>query len=338
MTETTDTPSGVEPTTRARRGKARQPSAETLVATTSLLPRRRMAVTGSAPAAADVEAVAAKKRVEAETIYRQLLGAAAEHAEPSAVAVAMNWSEAALDSFLTEHKQFATDRYEKVRKRHTVTAATEPAPASDFIWTDAKRQRLLEKYVDRGDLLEAQEHVGCTPSQFNRERESNPEFRRLVEAARKEARETLKLRATTDALGGNDKLLSILFKDLESEKTDNDLSKLTDAQLYEQCVGIVYRIRERLVQSDQCSRLDVVVPDLLIGTDITLLLQVVATALKSTGSHEGAAASIGRTVAEFDEFLSGCEKAGLTAEVRGYHDIRAGLDPRTTSKHKQNGS
>jgi hypothetical protein len=212
-----------------------------------------MAVTDSAPVVADVEVAASKKRATDEAIYRQLLGAAAEHAEPSVVAGAIGWSVAALEAFLTEHKQFATDRYEKVRKRHVVTSAAEPTLASDFTWTDDKRHRLLEKYVDRGDLLEAQEYVGCTPSQFNRERDSNTQFARLIEAARKEARETLKLRATTDALGGNDKLLSILFKDLESEKAESDLSKLTDAQLHARVVGIVSRVRDRLVQTGHCA-------------------------------------------------------------------------------------
>jgi hypothetical protein len=250
MSDVSLTPSTeATPSARAKRGKARQPTAETLVAATSLLPRRRMAVTDGAPVAADVEAAVAKKRTEDEAIYRQLLGVAAENAEPAKVAAAMGWSESALDAFLEEHKQFAVSRYEVVRKRHTATPVPEPAAGADFVWTDDRRRRLIEKYVDRGDLLEAQQYVGCTPSQFNRERDFNSQFARTIAEARKEARETLKLRATKDALDGNDKLLTILFKDLEGEQTEGNLSKLTDAQLQAQLNALLNRIRGRMLQN-----------------------------------------------------------------------------------------
>jgi hypothetical protein len=120
------------------------------------------------------------------------------------------------------------------------TTEAEPAP---FAWTDATRAKLVREYVDSGDLLGAQKAVGCTPSNFLAETRCNGAFRAVVEAARKDARNTLLLRAQAEALDGNDKLLTVFLK--ESEE-DDSLRDLSDAQLSQRINGLLTRVRARL--------------------------------------------------------------------------------------------
>lgn len=124
-----------------------------------------------------------------------------------------------------------------------VAAPAEPEVVAPFTWTDTKRARLLSGYVNTGDLLQAQRDVGCTPSEFNAELRGNDLFRATAEAARKDARATLRLRALSDALAGNDRLLTAFVKESDGE---DDLRQLTDAQLTERLNGLLARIRARL--------------------------------------------------------------------------------------------
>lgn len=120
-----------------------------------------------------------------------------------------------------------------------------PEPAEPVpLWTDATRAKLIKAYVDTGDLLGAQREVGVTPSQFNAEVRGNTLFRATVAAARKDARTTLLLRAQSEALAGNDKLLTVFLKD--SDGDPDSLQQLADDQLGERLRGILARIRTRL--------------------------------------------------------------------------------------------
>jgi hypothetical protein len=122
--------------------------------------------------------------------------------------------------------------------------APEPEAPAPFAWTDAKRAKLVREYVNTGDLLKAQESVGCTPAEFNAELRSNDLFRATVEGARKDARTTLLLRAQSEALAGNDRLLQVFVK--ESDGDSDNLRHLTDDQLTQRLNGIFARIRARL--------------------------------------------------------------------------------------------
>jgi hypothetical protein len=124
-----------------------------------------------------------------------------------------------------------------------VAPAPEPEPVP-FAWTDAKRAKLIKTYVDTGDLLGAQQAVGATPSDFNAERTRNESFRAAVEASKKDARATLLMRAQSEALAGNDRLLQVFVK--ESDGDSDNLRHLTDDQLTQRLNGIFARIRARL--------------------------------------------------------------------------------------------
>jgi hypothetical protein len=235
-----------EPAPRAARGKRRsQLTPQSVVDTVDKLPRNRMSVIDGSTDAQNLEAALAAKRKQTEEIQTRLLAAAAEHPTPADVAKVMGWPPAALEEFLAQNKPFATTRYAAVRRLHAAQSIPELAEADAFLWTDQKRRRLIEKYVDRGDLLEAQESIGCTPSQFNRELRANASFAQMVNDVEKDALGTLKMRALKEGLGGNDKLMAVFLKQLEKEDTENELSKLTDVQLSKRLTSLIDRILKR---------------------------------------------------------------------------------------------
>ena len=230
--------------------KTKPPAAEIttadLLAATKKLPRAGMSDFDGARAAAQASKAARETQTleQTEAQYTRLLTLLAEKRTPEAVATAMGWSAAGLEVFLTEHRSFA-QRWDTMRKR-LVENERLPQPTlvaiGDVEWSEDKRNRLLEAYVDTGDLLSAQTLVGITPSQFNREVETNPEFGERVKQAKKQASNTLELRAIKDALGGNDKLLSQILRG----KDESNVAQLTDAQLARRITGLLGRIRSRL--------------------------------------------------------------------------------------------
>jgi hypothetical protein len=133
-------------------------------------------------------------------------------------------------------------------ERTPVAAPAEPE-AAPFAWTPAKRAKLVREYVNSGDLLGAQQAVGAMPSDFNSEVRGNDEFRATVESVRKDARQTLLLRAQSEALSGNDKLLTLFLKEDDDE---DDMEQLSDEQLNERLRVIITRFRARLIQ-EGCS-------------------------------------------------------------------------------------
>lgn len=231
-----------------RKAKPPEPTitADDLIAATRKLPRGGMSDFDGARAATDASRAAREKQSfeQTETQYTRLLTLLAEKRTPEAVATAMGWSVAGLEVFLTEHRQFS-QRWDQLRKR---LAGNEKVPSVPLVglgeaeWDEPKRARILEIYVDTGDLFTAQILVGVTPSQFNREMERNGEFSEQVKRAKKQASNTLELRAIKDALDGNDKLLSQILKD----KDETDVAHMSDAQLARRITSLISRIRNRV--------------------------------------------------------------------------------------------
>jgi hypothetical protein len=125
-----------------------------------------------------------------------------------------------------------------------------------FEWTPEKRTRLLEVWVDTGDLATARDSIRVTPSEYFREIERNPEFSTAIEEATPLAVQALEDKATQLALSGNDKLLQKLLtvkKPEYREKLDlnvNDERKLTDAQLDTQLTRLVTKFRGRIIDAE----------------------------------------------------------------------------------------
>jgi hypothetical protein len=188
-------------------------------------------------------------------IRERLLTLLAEKKSDQAVASAMGWDSGGLALFLNANRvwaktqwfpmtrQIATSAQIAKKVNRATPAKAELIALGRTTWTVEMRRRLVEAYVDTGDLLAAQQLVGVTPSQFNTEVDANPEFAELVKTAKKQAANTLELRAIQEGLGGNDKLMSLI---LRKDGDDAGVSQLTDAQLALRLTALIGRIRSRV--------------------------------------------------------------------------------------------
>lgn len=125
-------------------------------------------------------------------------------------------------------------------------------PQSDgpFEWDDVKRDRLIEVYVDTGDIATARDSIRVTPSEYFREIAGNDDFAAQVEEAQGLATRALEERATQLALAGNDKLLTKILSAKIPEYRDNlkiDMNvtekNLTDDQLNAKLVRLLGKQR-----------------------------------------------------------------------------------------------
>ena len=133
-----------------------------------------------------------------------------------------------------------------------------PAP-TDFEWTDDKRARLLEEYINSGNLAIARDAIKCTPSQLWRELDANQSFSAKLDAARVRAAQVFEEVAHAQALAGNDRLLPIVLKAerpdkyQERQRVDlySDISRLTDEQLNARIFSLIERSPDfKLVDTD----------------------------------------------------------------------------------------
>jgi hypothetical protein len=83
-----------------------------------------------------------------------------------------------------------------------------PAALAFKKWTAEKRARLIERWVDTGDIAGARDAIGVTPSEYLRELDRNEDFAEAVRRAEPLANRILEERAYELALAGNDKLLT----------------------------------------------------------------------------------------------------------------------------------
>lgn len=107
----------------------------------------------------------------------------------------------------------------------------------DFQWDEDKRARLLEVWINTGDIATALDSIRVTPAEFFREAARNQGFSAKLEEAEVLATKALEWRATQLALAGNDKLLQMRLKASDPKYKDslnlnvNVMDKLTDDQL-----------------------------------------------------------------------------------------------------------
>jgi hypothetical protein len=119
--------------------------------------------------------------------------------------------------------------------------------SSAFEWNDQKRARLIEVYIDSGNLAIARDAIKCTPSQLWRELDSNLTFAGALGDARVRAAQVFEERAHAEALNGNDRLLPIVLKaerpDKYSEKLRLDIhtryDRMSDEELREKTADLL---------------------------------------------------------------------------------------------------
>lgn len=141
------------------------------------------------------------------------------------------------------------------RKERQVAPELIPPP---YEWTPEKRARLIEMWVDSGDIASARDAVGVTPSEFLRELDRNEDFADAVKTAAPLADRMLEERAYELALKGNDKLLAKILtakypEYRESLKLDLNASttlKMDDAQLKAYLVRLLNKYQGAILEAE----------------------------------------------------------------------------------------
>ena len=189
----------------------------------------------------------APKPPEVDQTDRAFLTAYAELRDIEAAAIACGCTAAQINS----RRSHAKPLDEAMSKLEAELAIPKYVPApTDFEWDEDKRARLLEAYIDSGNLAIARDAIKCTPSNLWREIDVNPRFSAQLDAARVRAAQVFEEVAHAQALAGNDRLLPIVLRaerpDKYQEKSrldifNNDLNRLTDTQLNDRIFALLER-------------------------------------------------------------------------------------------------
>ena len=127
-----------------------------------------------------------------------------------------------------------------------------PAAAENFEWNEDKHHRLIEVYVDTGDIATARDSISVTPSEYYRELKRNQDFYARVMEAEQLAWNALEEKAVQLARNGNDKLLQKILTAKKPEYRDSlklDVKveeRLTDAQLRTEAARLILEARRRV--------------------------------------------------------------------------------------------
>jgi hypothetical protein len=111
--------------------------------------------------------------------------------------------------------------FKKLELRFNVFENVGPSATPDFEWTDAHRTTLVDRFIDTGDIAEARDSIGVSPSVYQRELEQNTEFAAMIKEAEPKAWKHLEERAIQLSLRGNDKLLTAVLKAKNPEYRDS---------------------------------------------------------------------------------------------------------------------
>jgi hypothetical protein len=201
--------------------------------------QRKLAVAGAAAPTAVAVSPLEPDRVEKKFLVRY-----AEVKDIDVAASLIGVSAAQIIARMSWSRVFA-DAVAKIEDELGLTRV--PVPTGPFEWNDDKQKRLIEVYVDTGDIATARDSIRVTPSEYFRELERNPDFSAMLKEAEPLAHKALEERATQMSLAGNDKLLlKVLAAKMPEyrERVNVDMNvteKMTDDQLDAQLTRLVSR-------------------------------------------------------------------------------------------------
>ncbi len=142
--------------------------------------------------------------------------------------------------------------------RLETSAGVAPEPPA-FAWSPEARARLVEKYIDTGDIASARDAAGVSPSEFFREIERNKDFAQAIKDAEPLASKALEEKAVQLALKGNDKLLTKILsakmpeqyrESLKLDVTQNGVMRLDDRQLDARLARLLTRHAPAIIEHD----------------------------------------------------------------------------------------
>lgn len=123
-----------------------------------------------------------------------------------------------------------------------------------FIWTKEKHDKIIEVYINTGDLATARDSIGVTPFEYFQEIARNPVFAERLKEADPLAHLALEERAIQLALAGNDKLLTKVLSVKKPEYRENikvDMNvteKLDDRQLNARLFRLLNKLRPEVIE------------------------------------------------------------------------------------------
>lgn len=194
--------------------------------------------------------VRVEKPEEVDAWERRFLEAYAYHKEFKAACEAGKVTESQIESRLAYSAPFKK-AYMALEERLGIKKVNS---SEGFIWTKEKHDKIIEVYINTGDLATARDSIGVTPFEYFQEVARNPVFGERLKEADPLAHLALEERAIQLALAGNDKLLTKVLSVKKPEYRENikvDMNvteKLDERQLNARLFRLLNKLRPEIIE------------------------------------------------------------------------------------------
>ncbi len=194
--------------------------------------------------------VKVEKPEEVDAWERRFLESYAYHKEFSAACIAAKVTEPQIESRIAYSAPFKK-AYHALEERLGIKKVNS---SEGFIWTKDKHDKIIEVYINTGDLATARDSIGVTPFEYFQELSRNPIFAERLKEADPLAHLALEERAIQLALAGNDKLLTKVLSVKKPEYRENikvDMNvteKLDDRQLNARLFRLLNKLRPSIIE------------------------------------------------------------------------------------------
>jgi len=191
-----------------------------------------------------------QKPAQVDAWERRFLEAYAYHKNFKAACEAISIEESKIEARLSYSGSFRT-AYEALEERLGVKKVNS---SEGFIWTKEKHDKIIEVYINTGDLATARDSIGVTPFEYFQELARNSVFSERLKEADPLAHLALEERAIQLALAGNDKLLTKVLSVKKPEYRENikvDMNvteKLDDRQLQARLSRLLNKLRPDVIE------------------------------------------------------------------------------------------
>lgn len=198
--------------------------------------------------------VRVEKPEEVDAWERRFLEAYAYHKEFKSACEAAKVTEAQIESRIAYSAPFKK-AYNALEERLGIKKVNS---SEGFIWTKEKHDKIIEVYINTGDLATARDSIGVTPFEYFQELARSAVFSERLKEADPLAHLALEERAIQLALAGNDKLLTKVLSVKKPEYRENikvDMNvteKLDDRQLQARLFRLLNKLRPDVIEVE-CS-------------------------------------------------------------------------------------
>lgn len=181
---------------------------------------------------------------------RRFIEAYAYHKEFSAACRAIEIEESKIEARLSYSGSFRT-AYEALEARIGIKKVNS---SEGFIWTKEKHDKIIEVYINTGDMATARDSIGVTPFEYFQELARSGTFAARIKEADPLAHLALEERAIQLALAGNDKLLQKVLSVKKPEYRENikvDMNvteKLDDKQINARLFRLLNKLRPDVIE------------------------------------------------------------------------------------------